>query len=108
MKLAFRRTAPCRFLIAHLCDIFREAYLDSLNMSVTEFARAIGTSRKCASDYVIKHAGTSFEMAHLLAKATDTTVESWLLMQVKFSLWKTKQARVSDHIHVLQLSLGHE
>ena len=36
-------------------------------MSVTEFARRIGISRKCASDHVNKHAGSSVEMAHLLA-----------------------------------------
>ena len=41
-------------------------------VSVTEFARRIGISRKCASDYVNKHAGTSVEMAHRLAKAPTT------------------------------------
>jgi addiction module HigA family antidote len=92
---------------AHPGEVLKEAYLDPLNMSVTEFARRIGISRKCASDYVNKHAGTSVEMAHRLAKATDTTAESWLLMQVKYSLWEAKKAKVSEHIHVQRLALGH-
>ena len=60
---------------AHPGEVLKEAYLDPLNISVTEFARRIGISGKCASDYVNKHADTSVEMAHRLAKATDTTPE---------------------------------
>lgn len=90
---------------AHPGEVLKEAYLDPLNMSVTEFARRIGISRKCASDYVNKHAGTSVEMAHRLAKATDTTAESWLMMQVQYSLWEAKRAKISDHIQVQRLSL---
>ena len=89
---------------AHPGEVLKEAYLDPLKMSVTEFARRIGISRKCASDYVNKHAGTSVEMAHRLAKATDTTAESWLMMQVQYSLWQAKQAKVSEQIHVLRLA----
>ena len=91
---------------AHPGEVLKEAYLDPLKMSVTEFARHIGISRKCASDYVNKHAGTSVEMAHRLAKATDTTAESWLMMQVQYSLWEAKQAKISDHIQVQRLAFG--
>ena len=90
----------------HPGEVLKEAYLDPLKMSVTEFARRIGISRKCASDYVNKHAGTSVEMAHRLAKATDTTAESWLMMQVQYSLWEAKQAKISDHIQVQRLAFG--
>ena len=91
---------------SHPGEVLKEAYLDPLKMSVTEFARRIGISRKCASDYVNKHAGTSVEMAHRLAKATDTTAESWLMMQVQYSLWEAKQAKISDHIQVQRLAFG--
>ena len=92
---------------AHPSEVLREAYLDPLNMSVTEFARRIGISRKYASNYLNKHAGTSVEMAHRLAKATDTTLESWLLMQVKHSFVAAKQAKVSEQIYVQRIALGH-
>ena len=91
---------------AHPSEVLKEAYLDPSNMSVTEFARRIGISRKCASDYVNKHAGTSVEMAHRLAKATDTTAESWLMMQVQYSLWEAKQAKVSEQLQVQRLVFG--
>ena len=70
---------------AHPGEVLKEAYLDPLEMSVTEFARRIGISRKCASEFVNKHAGMSVEMAHRRAKATDTTAEFWLTMQVQAS-----------------------
>ena len=91
---------------AHLGEVLKEAYLDPLKMTASEFARRIGISRKCASDYVNKHAGTSVEMAHRLAMATDTTAESWLRMQMQYSLWEAKQAKISDHIQVQRLVFG--
>ena len=69
-------------------------------MSVTEFARRIGISREYASDFVNKRAGVSVEMAHRLAMATDTTAESWLMMQVQYALWEAGQAKMPQQIHV--------
>lgn len=92
---------------AHPGEVLKEAYLDPLEMSVTEFARRIGISRKCASEFVNKHAGISVEMAHRLAKATDTTAESWLMMQLQYALWQSEQAKLPAQLHVLPLALGH-
>lgn len=88
---------------AHPGEVLKEAYLDPLNMSVTEFARRIGISRKTASEFVNKRAGVSVEMAHRLAKATGTTAEFWLTMQVQYALWEAKKAKVPEHIHVQRL-----
>ena len=92
---------------AHPGEVLKEAYLDPLGMSVTEFARRIGISRKCASEFVNNHAGMSVEMAHRLAKATDTTAESWLMMQVQYALWEAKQANVLEKIEVQRLAWDH-
>ena len=92
---------------AHPGEVLKEAYLDPLEMSVTEFARRIGISRKCASEFVNKRAGMSVEMAHRLAKATDTTAEFWLTMQVQYSLWEAKMAKMPEHIQVERLALAH-
>ena len=91
---------------AHPGEVLKEAYLDPLNMSVTEFARRIGISRKCASEFVNKRAGMSVEMAHRLAQATDTTAESWLVMQVQYALWEAKQGNMPQQIHVQRLAHG--
>ena len=58
---------------AHRGEVLKEAFLDPLNVSATDFARRIGIPRKCSNGNVNKHAGTRFEMAHRLAKATYTT-----------------------------------
>ena len=90
---------------AHPGEVLKEAYLDPLGMSVTEFARRVGISRKCVSEFVNKRAGMSVDMAHRLAKATDTTAESWLMMQVQYALWEAKQAKLPEQIHVERLAL---
>ena len=66
---------------AHPGEVLKEAYLDPLEMSV--------------------------EMAHRLAKATDTTAESWLMMQVQYALWEARQAKVPEQIHVQRLAVSH-
>ncbi len=91
---------------AHPGEVLKEAYLDPLNMSVTEFARRIDISRKTASEFVNGRAGVSVEMAHRLAKATNTTAEFWLTMQVQYSLWEAKQAKMAEHIHVQRLDMA--
>ena len=77
---------------AHPGEVLKEAYLDPLNMS--------------ASEFVNKHAGMSVEMAHRLAQATDTTAESWLMMQVQYALWEAKQANMPQQIQVKRLANG--
>ena len=44
-------------------------------------------------------------MAHRLAKATDTTAESRLMMQVQYALWEAKQTKLPELIHVEWLTL---
>ncbi|WP_156404489.1 HigA family addiction module antitoxin [Curvibacter sp. PAE-UM] len=91
---------------AHPGEVLKEAYLDPLHMSVTEFARRIDISRKTASEFVNKRGGVSVEMAHRLAKATNTTAEFWLTMQVQYSLWEAKKAKMAEHIHVQRLDMA--
>jgi addiction module HigA family antidote len=91
---------------AHPGEVLKEAYLDPLNMSITEFARRIDISRKTASEFVNGRAGVSVEMAHRLAKATGTTAELWLTMQVQYSLWEAKKAKMAERIHVQRLDMA--
>jgi len=90
---------------AHPGEVLKEAYLDPLNMSVSEFARRVGISRKTASEFVNKRCGVSVEMAHRLALATNTTAEFWMTMQVQYSLWEAKQARLAEQIRVQRLDI---
>jgi antitoxin HigA-1 len=60
----------------HPGEILRKLCLEPLGLSVTEAAKALGTSRKTLSSILNGHAGISPEMAVRLSIAFDTTAES--------------------------------
>jgi len=70
---------------------FRETYLKELNLSVTKAAQYLGITRKTLSMLINEKQSLSPEMALRIAKATQTTPESWLEMQERLDLWKVMQ-----------------
>ena len=88
---------------AHPGEVLKEAYLEPLGLSVSEFARRIGVSRKSASELVNKRSGVSVEMACRLAKSTNTSAEFWLNMQVQYALWEAQTNKLSDQLQVESL-----
>ena len=50
-------------------------------------ARMLGVSRKALSEFVNEKAMLSPDMAIRIAKATNTSPESWMNMQQKLTLW---------------------
>lgn len=79
----------------HPGEILRELCLDPLDITVTDAAAALGVSRKTLSAILNGRAGISPEMAIRLAKAFDTTPESWMNQQMQYDLWQARQ-RVGD------------
>ncbi len=75
----------------HPGEIIRELCLEPLGITVTDAAAALGVSRKTLSAILNGRAGISPEMAIRLAKAFDTTPESWMNQQTQFDLWQAKQ-----------------
>lgn len=61
-----------------------------LNLTVTDVARMLGVSRKTLSEFVNEKASLSPEMALRISKATNTSVESWMNMQQKLTLWSAR------------------
>jgi addiction module HigA family antidote len=78
-----RPTHPGRVL---KCDV-----IEPLGLTVTEAAKRLGVTRKALSELLNEHAALSPEMAVRVARATNTTPESWLRMQLKLDLWKAEQ-----------------
>ncbi len=76
----------------HPGEILRELCLEPLELSVTRAAEALGVSRKTLSSILNGRAGISPEMALRLAKAFDTTPESWLNQQMQYDLWVTERS----------------
>ena len=75
----------------HPGEILRDLCLEPLGISVTDAAKALGVSRKTLSAILNGRAGISPEMAIRLAKAFDTTPESWLNQQMQYDLWTAEQ-----------------
>ncbi len=77
---------PC-----HPGEILREDYLLPLNISITEFAKQIGVSRKVLSDVVNEKAGISPMMSLRLSKALSKTPQFWLTMQMNYDLFHVQK-----------------
>lgn len=75
----------------HPGEVIRELCLEPLGLSVTHAAKALKVSRKAFSELLNGHTGVSPEMAIRLAKAFNTTPESWLTMQMQYDLWHAQK-----------------
>ena len=85
----------------HPGEVLRELCLESLGISVTDAAEALGVSRKTLSSILNGRSGISPEMAIRLGKAFDTSPVSWLNQQVQYDLWQAEQN--SRNVHVKKL-----
>ena len=62
-------------------------------VSVTEFARHLGVSRRILTRVVNGHARLSAELAIRLAAVTGGSAESWLRMQMFYDLGESRRKR---------------
>jgi addiction module HigA family antidote len=51
----------------------------------------LGVSRKTLSEFINEKSSLSPEMALRISKATNTSVESWMNMQQKLTLWTARK-----------------
>ena len=68
-----------------------EDYLKPLNISITEFAKQIGVSRKVLSEVINEKAGVSAVMSLRLSKAMNKTPQFWLTMQMNYDLFRVQK-----------------
>lgn len=71
----------------HPGKIFVEDVLKPLGLTVTKAAEHLGVTRKTLSELVNEKASLSPAMAVRIARATKTSPESWLNLQLKLDLW---------------------
>jgi addiction module HigA family antidote len=71
----------------NLGEVIREDVLKPLGLTVTEAASCLGVTRKTLSTLLNCKVSLSPEMAVRVAKATNTSPESWLYMQARLDLW---------------------
>lgn len=83
--------------------ILLEDWIKPLNITISEFALKLGTSRKNLSEIVNCKTGISPEMALKLSKALKTSAKLWLNLQLSYDLWKAKQHVNLDDVEVIVL-----
>lgn len=76
----------------HPGEVIRELCLVPLGLSVTETAAGLGVSRKTLSAILNGRARVTADMALRLARAFDTSAESWLNQQMQYDLWTARRA----------------
>ncbi len=74
----------------HPGAVFKYDVLEPLNLTITEASLKLGISRKALSSLVNEKVSLSSEMAKRIAKATNTTIESWIGMQSKLDIWNAE------------------
>jgi addiction module HigA family antidote len=82
----------------HPGEVLLEDVIKPLRITITEAAQYLGISRKTLSELIHGKCGLSPEMAVRIAKATNTSPESWLAMQTKLDLWQAMQDEPKDVI----------
>ena len=85
----------------HPGEVLLEDVIKPLGLTITDAARALGVTRKTLSEFVNQKSGLSSEMALRIARATDTSPESWIGMQSKLDLWYARQHE-PDNVRPLQ------
>ncbi|GHV72848.1 hypothetical protein AGMMS49940_01500 [Spirochaetia bacterium] len=90
----------------HPGKVFWEDVLVPLNLSITDAAGLLGVTRKTLSEFINEKSALSPLMALRIAKATHTTAESWLAMQMKRTLWDAEQYELSGIKDFPQLNVS--
>jgi len=78
----------------HPGEVLKEDIIKPLGLTVTEAAHDLGVSRKHLSQILNGHKSITPDIALRIAKATKTTAESWLNMQMKLDLWYADQKKM--------------
>lgn len=77
----------------HPGEVFLKDVLEPLGINITDAAKMLGVTRKTLSEFVNEKSALSPEMALRIAKATNTSPESWMTMQMKLTLWQAMQSK---------------
>ena len=85
----------------HPGEILREDVIIPLGLTVAESARRLNISGKTLTLLLNGKVAMSPEMAVRIGKATNTSAESWLYMQMRCDLWKALQTE--PEVEILDL-----
>jgi antitoxin HigA-1 len=75
----------------HPGGILKRLYLEPLELSTIDLAKAVGVSRKTISKLVNERGAVTPEMALRLSIAFKTTPQLWLNLQQNYDLWHVQR-----------------
>lgn len=81
----------------HPGRIIKEDILKPLNLTVAEAAENLGTTQEALSELIDERSSLSPDMAVRIARATNTSPESWMNMQQRLDLWESEQKDFNIH-----------
>ncbi len=84
-------------------EILRVLYMEPLSLTVTDLAERLGISRKTLSAIINGRSAISVDVAMRLARAFNTSPESWLNAQMNLDIWNARQAESSAWKRVVPL-----
>jgi len=76
----------------HPGEVLKELCFEPLQLTIAEAAEALGIRDTILSAILEGQASISPEIAIRLARAFDTSPESWLNQQMQYDLWQAEQA----------------
>jgi len=76
---------------AHPGEILKRMYLETLGVSITKAADALGVTRKHVSAIVNARSPVTPDMAVRLAGVFGTEPEIWVNLQAQYDLWLVRQ-----------------
>ncbi len=82
----------------HPGEVLRELCIEPEGLTVTEVAAALGVSRKTLSAVLNGRARITADLALRIAKAFNTSAESWLEGQAQYDLWHASQKGVDKNV----------
>lgn len=84
----------------HPGGFLKRNYLDEVGVKVNDFADHIGRDRKTVSRILNEKAEITPDMAERIAKATNTTAQSWLVMQAAYNLYWQEKEHAAEYAEI--------
>ena len=71
--------------------IVKDALIDHTGLTVKEASDPLGITRTTLSRLLKGHSGISMEMAIRLSKFFQTSVDSWMNLQMQYDIWLVRE-----------------
>jgi addiction module HigA family antidote len=97
---------PEHRVLTHPGEALREDFLPDYGLTVSNFAKAIGVSRRTATELLDEKLAVDTEMASRLSRFFHSSAEFWLSMQRAYDASKLLQSKLFRHVGSIKVGHG--